>query len=164
MVRKAGREWRICVDFTNLNKYCPKDFYSLSSINQKIEVVLGNEVLNFLDLYKGYRQVLMDPKDAWKMAFISNWGIFTYKKLPFRLRIARATYQCLIDMIFKDKVGKIVEVYIDDIDIKRLSQSNYHKDLGEILNIIRKVGLKFNPLKCIFRLNLGKFLSYKVSN
>lgn len=66
----------MCVDFTDLNKYYPKDFYPLSSIYQKIEVVSRHEVLNFLNLYKGYHQALMDPEDAPKLAFITNWGIF----------------------------------------------------------------------------------------
>lgn len=67
-------------------------------------------------------------------------------------------------MIFKDLIGRTVEVYVDDIIIKSLNQNNYHEYLREILQILRKVGLKLNPFQRVVELNLGKFLGYKVSN
>lgn len=71
MVKKFGRGWRMCVDITDLNNVCPKNCYSLSSINQKFEAVADQDVLNFLDLYKGYHQVFMDSEDAPNTTFIT---------------------------------------------------------------------------------------------
>lgn len=88
------------VDFTDLNKHCPKDFYPLPSIDQKIESVAGFCVLSFLDLYKGYHQVLMHPLDASKTVFITDWGVFAYKKMPFGLKNAGVTYQRMVDQVF----------------------------------------------------------------
>ncbi|GJU98195.1 reverse transcriptase domain-containing protein [Tanacetum coccineum] len=100
MVKKSDNSWRMCVDFKDLNKACPKDGYPLSEIDWKVESLCGFPFKCFLDAYKGYHQIQMAEEDEEKTAFIINQGIFCYTKMPFGLRNAGATYQRLVDKTF----------------------------------------------------------------
>lgn len=95
-------------NFTDLNKYCPKDCYHLPPIKQKVAAIAGYKVISFLDLYKGHHQVQMDPTDKEKTTLLTNWSVFTYKKMSFGLKNVEATYQHLVDRVFKDQIGKNV--------------------------------------------------------
>lgn len=138
MVRKSEGGWRMCVDFTDLNKACSKGCYPLPYINQKIEAVAGYGILNFLDLYRGYHQVFMDAKNAPKIAFITAFGIYAYKKMSFGLKDIGATYQRLVDKVFRKQIGWNVEIYLDDIVIKSAQMGNYIDDLVETLDTLRR--------------------------
>lgn len=92
MVKKPEEECGMCINLTDLNKHYPKDCYSLPSIDQKVETIPMYEVLFFFDLYKEYHQVLMDPANMAKTAFVTNWSIFAYKKMMFHLKNIGATY------------------------------------------------------------------------
>nr|GEU37751.1 CO dehydrogenase flavoprotein-like, FAD-binding, subdomain 2 [Tanacetum cinerariifolium] len=85
--------WRMCVDFKDLNKACPKDGYPLPKIDWKVESLCGYPYKCFLDAYKGYHQIKMAEEDEEKTAFITSQGIFCYSKMPFGLKNAGATYQ-----------------------------------------------------------------------
>nr|GEW70329.1 reverse transcriptase domain-containing protein [Tanacetum cinerariifolium] len=95
MVKKHDGDWRMCVDFKDLNKACPKDGYPLSEIDWKVESLCGFPFKCFLDAYKGYHQIQVATEDEDKTAFITSQGIFFYTKMPFGLRNAGATYQRL---------------------------------------------------------------------
>ena len=88
LVRKPDGSWRLCIDFTDLNKHCPKDYYPLPAIDVIVKAVTGFAVLMFLDTYKGYHQIPMAEEDAEKIAFITNMGIYCYQKMPFGLKNA----------------------------------------------------------------------------
>ncbi|GKB38784.1 hypothetical protein Tco_0883726 [Tanacetum coccineum] len=88
MVRKHDNSWRMCVDFKDLNKSCPKDGYPLPEIDWKVESLCGFPFICFLDAYKGYHQIQMAKEDEEKTSFITNQGIFCYTKMPFGLRNA----------------------------------------------------------------------------
>lgn len=119
---------------------------------------MGHEVFSFLDLYKGYHQVLMDEEDAAKTAFITDFGVFAYRKMPFGLKNAGDTYQKMVDTIFHHHIGKTVEVYVDDIIIKRKKKDTSVADLQAVLLLLREVNLKLNPQKNTFVVPSGKFL------
>jgi len=72
LVKKANGKWRMCVDFTDLNKACPKDSYPLSSIDALIDNAFGCRMLSFLDAFSGYNQIMKHPKDASKTAFMTE--------------------------------------------------------------------------------------------
>ncbi|GJR64150.1 reverse transcriptase domain-containing protein [Tanacetum coccineum] len=101
MVKKHDGSWRMCVDFTYLNKSCPKDFYPLPEIDWKVESLCGYPFKCFLDAYKGYHQIQMAEEDEEKTAFHTNQGVFYYTKMSFGLKNARATYQRLVDKAFE---------------------------------------------------------------
>ncbi|GJZ37352.1 reverse transcriptase domain-containing protein [Tanacetum coccineum] len=118
MVRKNDGTWRMCIDFTNLNKAFPKDSYPLPEIDQKIKSLEGFRFKCFLDAYKGYHQIRMAEEDEEKTAFYTEHGTFCYEKMPFGLRNAKATYQQLVDKAFSSQLGRNIEIYVDDMVIK----------------------------------------------
>jgi hypothetical protein len=101
VVPKKNGKWRVCVDFTDLNKACPKDPFPLPHIDVLVDSTAGHEMLTFLDAWSGYNQIKMDPADQEKTSFISERGIYCYNVMPFGLKNAGATYQRLVNKMFK---------------------------------------------------------------
>ncbi|XP_015973157.1 uncharacterized protein LOC107496419 [Arachis duranensis] len=110
MVRKNSGKWRMCADFTDLNKACPKDSYPLPNIDRLEDDTSGYHVLSFMDAYSGYNQIQTHPDDEDKTAFITDQGNFFYKVMPFGLKNAGATYQRLMDKVFKQQIERNIEI------------------------------------------------------
>ncbi|GKA82530.1 reverse transcriptase domain-containing protein [Tanacetum coccineum] len=163
MVKKSDNSWRMCVDFKDLNKACPKDGYPLSEIDWKVKSLYGFPFKCFLDAYKGYHQIQMAEEDEEKTAFITNQGIFCYTKMPFGLRNAGATYQRLVDKTFHGQIGRNLEVYVDDLVIKSRTEDEVVRDIEETFKTLRKINMKLNPKKCTFGVEEGMFLGYQVN-
>ena len=100
MVKKANGKWRICVDFTDLNKACPKDSYSLPRIDQLVDSTVSHQLLRFMDAFLGYNQIKMEEADQEKTSFITSQGLFCYKVMFFSLKNVGATYQRLVNHMF----------------------------------------------------------------
>ena len=92
LVKKANGKWRTCIDFTDLNKACPKDSFPLPRIDQLVDSTAGHELLSFMDAYSGYNQIPMHPPDEDHTSFITDRGLYCYKVMPFGLKNAGATY------------------------------------------------------------------------
>lgn len=92
VVQKKNGKWRVYIDFTNLNKACPKDIFPLPKINQMVDATTGYERLTFLDTYSGYNQIPMNPSDQEKTFFITEQGTYCYTVMPFQLKNVGATY------------------------------------------------------------------------
>ena len=163
VVKKKNGKWRVCIDFTNLNKACPKDSYPLPKIDQLVDATAGYERMSFLDAYSGYNQIKMNENDRIHTAFITERGLYCYRVMPFGLKNAGATYQRLINKMFNKHIGKKVEAYIDDMVIKSKKSGDHVSDMEEIFGIFRKFRMKLNPLKCAFGVSSGKFLGHVVS-
>ena len=88
VIKKKNGKWRICVDFTDLNKACPKDSYPLPHIDRLVESTAGNELQTFMDAFSGYNQIMMHTDDGEKTAFITDRGTYCYKVMPFGLKNA----------------------------------------------------------------------------
>ncbi|GJS14125.1 reverse transcriptase domain-containing protein [Tanacetum coccineum] len=131
MVKKHDGSWRMCVDFTDLNKVYPQDCYPLPEIDWKVESLYGYPFKCFLDAYKGYHQIQMAESDEEKTAFHTNQGVYCYTKMPFGLKNAGATYQRLMDKAFDSQVGPNIEVYIDDLVIKSHTEAEMLRDIDE---------------------------------
>ena len=119
-MKKKNGKWRMCVDFTNLIRACPKDSYPLPRIDQLVDSALGHDRLSFLNAFQGYHQIPMNLADQEKTTFITPKGAYCYKVMPFGLKNARATYQKMVTQMFGQMIGKAVEVYIDNMLIKSL--------------------------------------------
>ncbi|GKB70015.1 reverse transcriptase domain-containing protein [Tanacetum coccineum] len=163
MVRKNDGTWRMCIDFTNLNKACPKDSYPLPEIDQKIESLEGFRFKCFLDAYKGYHQIRMAEEDEEKTAFYTEHGTFCYKKMPFGLRNAGATYQRLVDKAFSSQLGRNIKIYVDDMVIKSRNIGSLIADIEETFHPLRGINMKLNPKKCVFGVETGQFLGHVIT-
>ena len=164
MVKKANGKWRICVDFTNLNKACPKDSYPLPCIDQLVDSTAGHKLLSFMDTFSGYNQIRMDEVDQEKTSFITSQDLFCYKVMSFDLKNTGATYQRLVNHMFRPQIGRNVEVYVDDMLVKILDEEKHLDGLQETFDTLRQYNLKLNPSKCAFGVSSGKFLGFIVSH
>ena len=93
LVKKKTEKWRMCVDYTGLNKACSKDHFPLPRIDQIIDSTSGCEILSFLDAYSGYHQIAMKESNQVATSFITPYGLYCYVTMPFSLKNASATYQ-----------------------------------------------------------------------
>ncbi|XP_038687483.1 uncharacterized protein LOC119986862 [Tripterygium wilfordii] len=157
-VMKKNGQLRVCVDFRDLNKACPKDDFPLPITELMVDATTGHEVLSFMDGSSGYNQIRMNPKDEEFTAFSTPKGIYCYKVMPFGLKNAGATYQRAMQKIFDDILHKKVECYVDDLVVKTKNRKNHLDDLRVIFERLRRFQLKMNPLKCAFGVTSGKFL------
>ncbi|XP_075473446.1 uncharacterized protein LOC142504473 [Primulina tabacum] len=164
LVPKATGKWRMCVDFRDLNKACPKDCYPLPRIDQLVDSTSGFELLSFMDAYQGYHQIPMAREDQDKAIFITSGGTFCYVVMPFGLKNAGATYQRLMSQVFQKQIGRNIEVYVDDILIKTREMSCFIDDLTETFATLEKYEIKLNPAKCVFGVKSGKFLGFMVTD
>jgi len=163
LVKKANDKGRICVDYTDLNKACPRDAYPLPNIDRLVDSAVGNKVLNFLDAYSGYNQILMVASDMNKTAFIKDDANYFYRVMPFDLKNARATYQRLMDIVFSHLMGQCVEVYVDHMVVKSPTHHQHAQDLSAVFSALRQYNLRLNPDKCVFGVDRGKFLRFMLT-
>ncbi|KAL0427158.1 UNVERIFIED_CONTAM: Pro-Pol polyprotein [Sesamum latifolium] len=164
LVPKPGGKWRMCIDFRDLNKACPKDFYPLPRIDQLVNSTSDCELLSMMDASQGYHQIMLAPEDGKKVSFITSEGTFCYVAMPFGLKNADATYQRLIDKIFRPQIGRNIEVYVDDMLVKSKKAEEHVKDLERTFSVLRKYKLKLNPTKCAFGVQGGRFLGFMVTH
>ena len=93
LVKKKARKWRMCVDYTGLNKACPKDHFPMPRIDQIVNSTSGCEILSFLDAYSSYHQITMKESDQLATSFITPYGLYCYVTMPFGLKNTGTTYQ-----------------------------------------------------------------------
>ena len=163
LVRKKGGKWRMCVDYTGLNKACPKVPYPLPRIDQIVDSTAGCETLSFLDAYSGYHQIRMKESDQLATSFITPFGMYCYVTMPFGLRNAGATYQRCMNHVFGEHIGRTVEAYVDDIVVKTRKASDLLSDLEVTFRCLKAKGVKLNPEKCVFGVPRGMLLGFIVS-
>jgi hypothetical protein len=160
--KKESGKLRICIDFRNLNRATPKDEYPMPIADTLINNASGNRIISFLDGNARYNQIFMAEEDASKMAFICPGfiGLFEWVVMIFGLKNAGATYERAMNLIFHELLGKIVEVYIDDIVVKSAEFSSHIANLRKAYDKMRRYGPKMNPRKCAFGVSAGKFLGF----
>ena len=153
----------MCVDFTDLNKTFLKDSFPLPRINQLVDLTAGHKLLSFMDAFSRYNQILMDEDDQEKTLFVTSQGLYYYNIMPFGLENAGATYQRLVNRMFSHQIGRNVEVFVDDMLVKRKDEANHLEDLKETFSTLCKYNMKLNLAKCVFAIASGKFLGFMVS-
>ena len=100
MKKKTGK-WRVCVDFIDLNKACPKDPFPMPWIDQLVDVRVDHPRMSFLDAFQGYHQISLALDNQEKAAFVTPAGNYHYKVMPFGLKNARSTYQRMMTKMFE---------------------------------------------------------------
>ena len=163
VVPKKWEKGRVCINYTNLNNACPKNGFPLPRIYQIVDSTTGHGMFSYLDAFFGYHKIPMSPADEEKTAFITPHGLYCNKVMLFRLKNARATYQKLMTKIFKPLIGHTVEVYIDDIVVKRKTKDEHDQHLEEVFCLLRKYDMKLNLSKCVFGVSVSKFLGFMVT-
>jgi hypothetical protein len=163
LVKKKNGKWQMCIDYTSLNKACPKVPFPLPRIDQNVDSIAGCELLCFLDAYSGYHQIKMKESDQLATSFIMPFGMFCYVTMPFGLRNAGATYQRCMQHVFGDHVGRTVEAYVDDIVVKTRKADDLVADLSIAFGCLRANRVKLNPEKCVFGVPRGMLIGYIVS-
>src|SRR5688572_12436520 len=163
LIKKKGGKWRMCVDYTSLNKACPKVPYPLPRIDQIVDSTAGCKTMSFLDAYSGYHQIKMKEFDQLATSFITPFSMYCYTTMPFGLRNAGATYQRCMNHVFGKHIGRTVEAYVDDIVVKTRKASDLLSDLETTFKCLRAKGVKLNPEKCVFGVPLGMLLGFIVS-
>nr|AAU10764.1 putative polyprotein [Oryza sativa Japonica Group] len=163
VVPKANGKLRMCIDYTDLNKACPKDPYPLPRIDQIVDSTAGCDLLCFLDAYSGYHQIRMAREDEEKTAFITPIGTYCYTTMPFGLKNAGPTFQRTTRISLGSQIGRNVEAYVDDLVVKTRNQETLLSDLAETFESLRSARIKLNLDKCVFGVPAGKLLGFLVS-
>ncbi|KAL0378416.1 UNVERIFIED_CONTAM: hypothetical protein Sradi_3147100 [Sesamum radiatum] len=132
-------------------------------IDQLVDSTSRCELLSMMDASQGYHQIMLALEDHKRVSFITLDDTFCYVAMPFGLKNAGATYQRLVDKIFRPQLGRNMEVYVDDMLIKSKEAHHYVEDLNEIFAVLRKYRLKLNPGKCAFGVSRGHFLGFLVT-
>ena len=157
----------MCVDYTSLNKACPKDHFPLPRIDQIVDSTSGCEILSFLDAYSGYHQITMKESDQLVTSFSTSYGSYCYVTMPFGLKNASATYQWCMQRCFTDQIDppdppdgtehpkSTITVYVDNIVVKSAQTNDLIMDLIAIFVNLRRFSVKLNPEKCIFGVPKG---------
>jgi hypothetical protein len=163
LVKKKNKRWRMCVDYTNLNKVCPKDLFPLPLIDQVVDSTTGCETLCFLDAYSGYHQFAMCVADQLATSFITPFGAYCYQMMPFTLKNAGAPFQRCMRRVFGELIGRIIETYVDDIIVKSKRTGDLVLDLTEVFAKLRQHVVKLNPEKYVFEVSRGMLLGFVMS-
>ena len=129
MVKKANEKWRMCADFMDLNRACPKDSYPLPRIDTLVNSTARHQLLSFMDAFYGYNQIKLNEADQENTSFVTSQGLFCYKVMSFGLKNAGATYQRLMNKMFSHQIGRNVQVYVDDMLVKSVREDNHLSDL-----------------------------------
>lgn len=108
-----------------------------------------------MDAFSGYHQIKMYPPDVDKTLFIMERGLYCYKVMPFGLKNAEVTYQRLVNKMFKEMMGKIMKVYIDDMLIKSLEAVDHIAYLEKVFDVLWKHMIMLNPSKCFLMTKHG---------
>jgi hypothetical protein len=164
LVPKKTGGLRMCIDYTDLNKHCPKDLFPLPHIDQVVDSTAGSVLLCFLDCYSGYHQIALHLDNEEKTTFIMPRGIYCYKVMTFGLKNTRATYQKAIQKCLKTQIGKNIEAYVDDVVVKTTEEDKLIVDLTETFANLREVPVEAQPnkvcLRCPLRITPGLMVGH----
>jgi hypothetical protein len=115
MVQKKSSKWRMCIDFTSLNKACPKDNFPLPRIDKIVDSAAGCEVISLLDCFSGYHQIYMTEEDKASTSFITPFGTYCFVRMPEGLKNAGSTFSHLTKKVLENQEGSNIFTYVDNI-------------------------------------------------
>ncbi|GKC44890.1 putative nucleotidyltransferase, ribonuclease H [Tanacetum coccineum] len=154
--------WRVCIDYRKLNDVTRKDHFPLPFIDQMLERLSRNEYYCFLDGFSRYFQIPLAPEDQEKTTFTCPYGTFAYKRMPFGLCNAPATFQRCMTAIFHDMCKDFMEVFMDDFSVFRNYFRTSLSNLSKMLARCEETNLVLNWEKCLFMVKEGIVLGHKI--
>jgi hypothetical protein len=152
----------MCIDFTSLNKACPKDNFPLPRIDKIVDSAVGCEVMSLLECFSGYHQIYMKEEDKAKQVLSLHSAHTVFCACP-KANVG-STFPRLTKSILKNQMGRNIFTYVDNIVVASKNKEEHLLDLVEIFANMRKARLCLNPEKCIFGVQQGKILGYLVSH
>ena len=155
--------WRVCIDYRNLNTATRKDHFPLPFIDQMLDRLAGHPHFCFLDGYSGYNQIAIAPEDQEKTTFTCPYGTFAFRRMPFGLCNAPATFQRCMMSMFSDLVEEVMEIFMDDFTVYGSSFDQCLKNLETVLQRCQDKHLALNWEKCHFMVTEGIVLGHKIS-
>ena len=162
-VTKKDGSIRYCIDYRKLNEVSRKDSYPLPRIDDSLDALRGSKWFSCLDLASGYWQVMMDPKDKDKTAFVTTHGFYQFKVMPFGLCNAAATFERLMENVLAGLNFEICLLYIDDVIVYSKDFQSHVNHIDAVLQRLKGAGLKISPKKCDFFKDQVVFLGHVVS-
>jgi hypothetical protein len=162
-VKKKNGKWRMCVDFTNLNKACKKDDFPLERVDKIVDDADNSEILSLLDMFSGYDQIRVHRKDEEKTSFITPFGTFCFVRMPEGQKNAGCTFSRMIAIVLHPQLRRNILAYVADIVLKSVQRRDHISDLAETFAYLRAAKLRLNPEKCVFGIHKGKVLECLVS-
>ena len=163
MVPKPDGSTRVCIDYRKLNEITKKDAHPLPKIEELLDHLNGAKIFSTMDLLSGFHQIPLDEKAKEKTAFTTHLGLFQFEVMPFGLCNAPATFQRLVEKIFRDILWKFVMLYIDDMIIFSKTIKEHMEHLREVFTILENSHLKAKLKKCTFFQSQLKFLGHTVN-
>src|SRR6187399_2500412 len=153
----------MCIDYRKLNKATRKDHYPLPFIDQMLERLSKNTHFCYLDGYSGFSQIHVNIVDQEKTTFTCPFGTYAYRRMPFSLCNAPATFQRCMSAIFHGFCGDIMEVFMDEFSVYGTSFDHCLHNLNKVLQRCEETNLVLNWEKCHFMVNEGIVLGHKIS-
>src|SRR5947199_2672169 len=136
--------WRMCIDYRKLNTATRKDHFPLPFIDQMLEGLANHSFFCYLDGYSGFFQIPIHPDDQEKTTFTCPYGTFAYRRMPFGLCNAPATFQRCMMAIFSDLIEKVMEVFMDDFSVYGSSFDDCLVNLTKVLQRCEETNLVLN--------------------
>ena len=161
-VKKKDGKLRMCIDYRALNSQTIQNRYALPRIDELFDRLHGAKVFSKLDLTSGYYQIAIDPKDRHKTAFRTRYGHYEFNVMPFGLTNAPATFQTLMNDIFRDLLDVCVIVYLDDILVYSKDEEDHEQHLRQVLQRLKDNQLYAKLSKCTFFANSIEYLGHIV--
>jgi len=159
----GNKRWRMVIDYRNLNEKTIGDAYPLLNITDILDQLGSAKYFSVLDLASGFHGIPMDPNDAPKTAFSTPYGHYQFKRMPFCLKNAPATFQRLMDNVLSSLQGIELFVYMDDIVIYARSLQEHTVKFGRLMERLREANLKLQPDKCEFLRTEVAYLGHIIS-
>ena len=136
----------------------------MPKIDQLVDATYRHSRMSFLGTFQGYHKIALIAKDQEKTTFIFPYANYHYTVMFFRLKNIGATYQRMMTRMFRDMIGRTVEMYIDDMVVKSKQETRHIEDLQGVFEVLQQHKLRLNADKCAFRVKAGKFLGYLITN
>ncbi|XP_049382870.1 uncharacterized protein LOC125847254 [Solanum stenotomum] len=161
--QRPATGWRVCMDYRKLNKWTLKDHFPMSFMDQMLDRLDGKGWYCFLDGYSGYNNISIAPEDQEKTTFTCPYGTFEFKRMPFGLCNALATFLRCMMSIFSDMVEDTLEIFMDDFSMVGDTFDDCLLNLSRALQRCEEANLGLNWEKCHFMVKEGIVLGHKVS-